>query len=232
MVFIISEIGVNWDGDFELAKEMIVRSRDAGCNAVKFQAYNEKIVRAHPQWKRLMNTTITKDNIETINDIAEAADIEWFCTPMYPDAVDLLNPFVKRFKIREFDGRELIENRETEISRRVLETKKPIIISSQKSPKNSIYHNLDNIDWLYCVPKYPCGIEDLDFTYLKDFDGFSNHSVQEIIPITAVVLGAKIVEIHITSNKSKDFVDNNVSFDYDQLRSIVKQVRLVEKIRR
>jgi len=49
MVFIISEIGVNWDGNFDLAQEMIERSKKAGCDAVKFQSFEENLVKNHPE---------------------------------------------------------------------------------------------------------------------------------------------------------------------------------------
>jgi len=48
MFFVVAEIGVNWDGDFELAKEMIKNAKESGCDAVKFQAYQEEIVKNHP----------------------------------------------------------------------------------------------------------------------------------------------------------------------------------------
>ena len=58
MVFIIAEIGVNWDGDFELARVLMENAKNAGCNAVKFQAFNEKIVKDHPAAKRLIKSAI------------------------------------------------------------------------------------------------------------------------------------------------------------------------------
>ena len=48
MVFVVAEIGVNWDGDFEIAKSMMENARNAGCNAVKFQSFNEDIIKDHP----------------------------------------------------------------------------------------------------------------------------------------------------------------------------------------
>ena len=47
MTFIIAEIGVNWDGDFELLKEMMIHAKEAGCDAVKFQAFNKNIIDMH-----------------------------------------------------------------------------------------------------------------------------------------------------------------------------------------
>lgn len=232
MSFIIAEIGVNWDGDFELAQKLMGLAKSSDCNAVKFQSFNEEIVIEHPERSRLMKSSISKQNIEEINKLANLIGIEWFCTPMYLEAVDLLEPFVKRFKIRELDGRPLLENKTTHLFEKLIETKKEIIISSKQSPRKSKYFDLPNLKWLYCVPKYPCDLSDLDFSDLNDFDGYSNHSNKTIAPITAAILGAKIIEVHITSDKTKDFADNSVSFDYLDLKEMVKTIRLSEKIKK
>ena len=113
-----------------------------------------------------------------------------------------------------------------------LKTKKEVIISSDKSPKKSPYYNNEQIRWLYVVPKYPCDLADLDFKDFKDFNGYSNHCPHILAPLTASILGAKIIEVHITSDKSKKFFDNNVSFDYNELEELVKLIRLAEKIKR
>jgi sialic acid synthase SpsE len=231
-IFVVVEIGVNWDGDFELAKEMMTVAKKVGCNAVKFQAYDDKLVSTHPERSRLMKNTISKTNIETINSMSKSVGIEWFCTPMYLEAIDLLDPYVQRFKIREFDGRSLAEKKTSLLFDRMLKTNKEIIISSQSSPKETKYFNNQKVKWLYCVPKYPCDLNDIDFTNFKDFHGFSNHSPTLIVPLTASILGAKILEIHITSDKSKNFIDNNVSFDYSELEELMKLIRLSEKIKK
>ena len=72
-------------------------------------------------------------------------------------------------------------------------------------------------------------MEEIEFEKLKKFDGFSNHCPQIDAPIDAAKNGAKIIEVHITSNKKDDFIDNNVSFDYNQLSELVLQIRNFEK---
>jgi N,N'-diacetyllegionaminate synthase len=230
MSYIVAEVGVNWDGKLELAKEMMKSAKKAGCNAVKFQAYEEAMVKDHPERFRLMNSAITKSNVEAINDLAKAIGIEWFCTPMYSDAVGILDPYVKRYKIRVIDGKPLLENKISNLLERVLGTGKEVIISSQTSPRGTAYYEHPHIKWLYCVPKYPCKLEDLDFRNLKDFDGFSNHCPKIIAPLSAAILGSKIIEVHVTSNKSGNFVDNNISLDFDEVTELVKQIRLFEII--
>ncbi|HXT83892.1 MAG TPA: N-acetylneuraminate synthase family protein [Verrucomicrobiae bacterium] len=230
MIFFVAEIGVNWDGDFITLKDMLTFAKKLGCNAVKFQAYNEDIIKNHPQKSRLIKSAVSKTNVEYINKLASEVNIEWFCTPMYKEAVDFLEPYVKRFKIREADGRVLLENKSSKLIDRILSTKKEIIISSATDPSRSKYYNNTKIKWLYVVPKYPCSPSDLDFRDIKKFDGYSNHCPYIIAPLSAAVLGAKIIEVHMTSSKSKDYIDNAVSFDYLELENLVKMIRLYEKM--
>ncbi len=232
MTFIVAEIGVNWDGDFNLAKNMMENAKIAGCDAVKFQAFNKQILGNHPENEKLLKTSISHENVKTIDEISRSVGIEWFCTPMYVEAVDFLGHYVRRFKIREGDGRPLLEDKTTDLIERIFDTGKDVIISSKQSPHNCKLYKHPKIKWLYCVPKYPCDLTDLDFGELDKFNGYSNHCPQIIAPLTAAILGAEIIEMHITSDKSKNFVDNSVSFDYQELAEIVKLIRLSEKIKR
>ena len=232
MVFITAEIGVNWDGDFILIEKMMRDAKNAGSDAVKLQAFNEKIISEHPQKNRLLKSSVSRNNIEQIDSISKKIGIEWYCTPMYPDAIDFLDPFVKRYKIRYNDSLPLHENRTTSLISKALETEKQIIVSTQKNPKQLELYNNNNVKWLYVVPKYPCSIDDLDFSNLSDFDGFSNHCIHFLAPLSAVILGAKMIEIHVTSNKTKDFVDNPVSFDTTETEELITLIRRAEKIYR
>ena len=232
MVFITAEIGINWDGDFILMEKMMRDAKNAGCNAIKLQAFNEKIVSDHPQKNRLLKSSISRNNIEQIDSISKKIGIEWYCTPMYPEAIDFLDPFVKRYKIRYNDSLPLHENRTTSLISKALETEKQIIVSTQKNPKQLDLYKNDNVKWLYVVPKYPCPINELDFSNLDDFDGFSNHCIHFLAPLSAAILGVQMIEIHVTSNKDKDFIDNPVSFDTNETRNLMTLIRQVEKIQR
>ena len=232
MVFVTAEIGVNWDGNFILMEKMMRDAKNAGCDAVKLQAFDEKIVSEHPKKSRLLKSSVSRDNIEQINSISKKMNIEWYCTPMYPDAIDFLDSFVKRYKIRYNDSLPLHENKTTPLISKALETEKQIIVSTQRSPKQLELYNNNNVKWLYVVPKYPCSINELDFSNLSDFDGFSNHCIHFLAPLSAVMLGAKMIEIHVTSNKDKDFIDNPVSFDTSETEKLITLIRYAEKMRR
>ncbi len=232
MVFVIAEIGVNWDGDFDIAKDMMKKAKEFGCNAVKFQAFKKEMVKAHPENKRLEKSAISESNIKQIDNIAKTVGIEWFCTPMYPEAVDFLEPFVNKYKIRYSDGKTILNNGTSPILERILKTQKEVLISSNQPPKDLENFSDKKIKWLYCEPKYPCDFSDLDFTENKYYDGFSNHCPKIIAPLVATILGLEIIEIHITSNKDKNFIDNSVSFNYNELQQLVSLIRQSEKILR
>lgn len=227
--YIVAEIGVNWDGDLELAKEMMKNAQRIGCDAVKFQAFNETIIKNHPERSRLIKCAVSQENVERIDNLSKTIGIEWFCTPMYLDSIEFLNPFVKKYKIREIDGRPLLQDKISPLIQKVLDTGKEVFISSQNSPRKSKYYMNPQIKWLYCVPKYPCTLNDLDFKNIKDFHGFSNHCPDINGAIRAAKLGAQIIEIHITADKSQNFLDNMISFDYSQLDELVERVRLSEE---
>lgn len=232
MVFVIAEIGINWNGDLTLLKNMFAKAKDCQCDAVKLQCFKKELVEKHPKAEQLINSSVSSKNIEDIKKISEEIGIEWFATPMYPDAVKLLNPYVKRFKIRHSDGISIVENQESDILKQILETGKDVIISSQKNPKNSKYFTNPKIKWLYCVPKYPCEISDLDFSDFNSFDGYSNHLPDLIAPIIAATMGVEIIEVHVTESKSMDFIDNPVSFDFNELKMLVKSIRKIEMIKK
>ena len=223
---LVSEIGVNWDGDFELVKEMMQESLNSGFDLVKFQSFEAKLVANHPQASRVFRSSITSENVKKINSISVDIGIEWFSTPMYENAVLFLDPYVYRYKIREYDGRMLLKNNPTNLFLKLLETKKEIMISSESSPLNCKWFDHEQIKWLYCVPKYPCKFGEIDFSLLKSFHGFSNHCKNMSAPLEVINLNSEILEIHITSDKNGDFIDNNVSFDYSEMKEIAKYAKL------
>ena len=232
MVFITAEIGVNWNGDFELAKQMMIEAKNSGCNAVKFQSFDEQVLKENPLKNRLLKTSISQENIEEIDSISRNVDIEWYCTPMYHQAVDFLEPFVKRYKIRNMDSEVLHKNQTSKLLDKVLDSGKEIIISSERNPKKLECYKNENIKWLYVVPKYPCELEDIDFSMIENYDGYSNHCLNIIAPITAAILGADMIEIHTTLDKKGDYVDNSVSFEKNDLCDLVNSIRDIERIRR
>ena len=230
-MFIVGEIGVNWEGDFELLKKLLLNLKKSGCDAVKFQAYNMEMIKAHPLKDRLIKSAVTESNIKKIDEVSKKIGIEWFCTPMYLAAVELLEPFVNRYKIREIDGRVLMDNKTSPLIDKIMKTKKEVIVSSNQNPANSKLYTNKKIKWLYCVPKYPCNLDEINFQEIKNYDGYSNHCDHIIAPLTAAILGANIIEIHVTADKNKNFIDNAVSFDVSEIKELIRLIKLAKKIK-
>ena len=66
MVFIVAEIGINWDGDFKLVKDLMKNAKKVGFNAVKFQAFDESITKNHPESNRLLKSSISNSNVNKL----------------------------------------------------------------------------------------------------------------------------------------------------------------------
>ena len=142
MVFVIAEIGINHNGSLDIAKKLIDMAKNAHCDAVKFQSFTESTVESHPEKNRLVKASISEDNVKQIDQLAKESKIEWFCTPMYPEAVTLLDPYVKRYKIRVKDGKPLFEKSSSPLLDQVLNTGKEVIISCEDDPSTiKIYEN-------------------------------------------------------------------------------------------
>ena len=210
---IIGEIGVNWNGSLELAHSMVESCKKAGCTAVKFQAFGPEHWKNYPQFPQLKNCTITKDNIKVIDFICERNNIEWFCTPTYPKAVDMLEKYVYRYKIRYADQNNY------ELQKKIFSKRKEVIASSTSS---RFYP--DGVKTLYCIPKYPCKYEEIEFDKLGEFYGYSNHCKSKKAVIKAAKLGAKMIEVHVTMNYEYPFIDNPVSFDFEDLENIIRKI--------
>lgn len=136
MVFITAEIGVNWDGDFCLLEKMMRDAKNFGCDAVKLQAFNENVLGDNPNKDKLLETSVSKENVNEIQLISKKVGIEWYCTPMYTEAVSFLDEYVQRYKIRFTDRLDLHKNNPSSLISRVIETNKEVIISTQENPRN------------------------------------------------------------------------------------------------
>ena len=227
-MFLVAEIGVNWNGNFELLKNMLINAKNAGFDSVKFQSFNEKIIGEHTRKKDLLASSVTEKNVNIINDLTTNVGIDWFSTPMYSEAIDFLLPYVKRFKIRELDCRLLLENKITPLIQKIIDTKKEVLISVNTLPHTSEFNKNKQIKWLYCVPKYPCDFNDIDFKNIKKFNGYSNHCNDYNAILETVKMGAEIIEIHVTQDKKGNYIDNSVSFDFDECKNIINKIKEIK----
>ena len=101
-VFVIAEIGSNWEGDIKKAKKIIRECKNAGADAVKFQMWraSDLYSKKHPQWNTIRKSEVTSEKAEKMKKYADGQKIEFFCSAFYPEAVDHLELIgVKKYKI-------------------------------------------------------------------------------------------------------------------------------------
>lgn len=235
MTFICAEIGVNWRNLNE-ADEMIREAAAAGANACKFQAY-EKFERWEvnpPQPGVVSSMTEINPLADQLNAIrlnetavrylcwrCRAASVEFMCTPMYHGAVAMLDPYVKRWKIRYKDryNESLIEL--------CLRTNKEILISREKPLERKEWG--DKIKTLYCVPEYPPARAPY-FTenWFVGHEGLSSHFPDPYLVQRLIEWGKiQYLEVHVKRDHYPDNycpIDNAVSITMSELAELCRRL--------
>ncbi len=249
--FIIAEIGVNHNGDVNLAKKMIKSASECGVDAVKFQTFNseelvtkntktasyqEKNTNESSQLEMLKKLELTFDDFNELKDYALKNNVMFISSPFDFKSVDLLEkldvPFYK-LGSGELTNFELIDY--------IQKTDKPMIISTGMATLDEIKEtyeyivNKDSLIILHCITGYPTTFEEANLNFIKtlqnEFEvpiGFSDHSPGIELPIAAVALGACVVEKHFTLDKNLEGPDHNASLNPKEFKAMVDAIRNVE----
>jgi N-acetylneuraminate synthase/N,N'-diacetyllegionaminate synthase len=219
---IIAEIGQNHNGDMNIAVELIYSAKENGADVVKFQIYDAKKLfpkENNPWYEYNCRTELTMDQVYRLADEAKKVDIEFMASVFDVEKISWLEDIgVKRYKIasRSINDKDLINA--------LCSTKKPLIISLGHWNENEFprIQAIQQIDFLYCVPKYPTPLEDVklgsvDFT---KFAGFSDHTIGITAALAAFSRGARILEKHFTLDKKMFGPDHSGSMDPGDLKII------------
>jgi sialic acid synthase SpsE len=220
MIFVVAELGANWKGDMVTLQRMCQKAQMAGCDAVKFQALSPALIARHPEWSWYASASISKENVEFVALIVNKYGLEMFVTPTYPEAVEFLDPWVKRYKIRHADRNDV------KLVDACYQTGKPIILSTDR-PIND-WEVVDNITQIYCIPKYPTEYGELNFDMIKLLPGYSNHCLNPLAILKAVRHGAEYVEFHLTDDRNEFAIDNKVSLSYAEMDEVIRWIRKYE----
>ncbi len=253
-VFTIAEIGLNHNGDIDLAKKLIDSAYFAGCSSVKFQNFETDEVYIQGKKAGKYNLLGKEINIydlhkqleiehEFLSELkiyAEDKGLYFFSAPMGKNSLDTL------LKL-ECD---LIKISSYEISNipwinTVAQTQKPIImscggatISEIDRALNEIYKFHQNVAIMHCIIKYPADINDANLKVMGSLRsafgvpvGFSNNGFIHDgaidfneIPFSAAALGMDLYEIHITLDRAMDGVDQGFSTEPEELKSMIKTI--------
>ena len=257
--FIIAEAGSNWksgsyEEDLEQAKKLIKIASKAGADAVKFQTYKADTVYAYNAGnsnylaEQGINKKINEifeylsmpyEMISELSQICNDEKIIFMSTPFSVEDAKQIDPFVSLHKIASF------EINHVRLIEFLSKTEKPILISTGASTfdeidfaVNLIKNNKNNeIGLLQCTSKYPAPIESLNLSAIPKMKerynipiGFSDHSVEPLIgPLTAVGLGATIIEKHFTLDKNLPGPDHSFAITPQELELMVKSIRQADK---
>ncbi len=252
--FIIAEVGSNFNGNLDKAKELVDLAIDVKADAVKFQSFIAEKIICKEAFDGLSLSFQSKWG-KSVWDVYKAAEFprEWhkeifnyckkrgiffFSAPYDREAVDLLNEIgCECFKI----GSGEISN--PEFLKYIASKGKPIIMGCGATNMSEIQEAVcairstgnSNLILLQCVVNYPAPIEQANIRAMLSIGnafqtivGYSDHSKGEVVVCAAVALGAKVIEKHFTFDKKSEGPDHSHSLDVSEFKQMVEHIREIE----
>jgi len=248
--YIIAEIGINHSGTLNKALQLIDAAVEAGCDAVKFQKRTPEICTPKHLWERVRDTPqgpmryidyrrrieFGKKQYDVIDNYCREKGIHWFASPWDVPSVQ----FLERYKPVAYKvASAMLTN--YEVLQAIQLTGKPVIASTAMSTLADIESALEllapsDVALLHCVATYPSRDEDLNLRVIELLMarfpglviGYSGHELGLATTVAAVVLGAKIVERHITLNRASWGSDQAASVEPVGFKRLVRDIRAVE----
>lgn len=248
--YIIAEIGINHNGDVNIAKKLIDIASVAGCDAVKFQKRNPDVCVPDHQKNVMRETpwgTMTyleykhkiefgKDEYDEIDSYCKEKGIAWSASPWDLDSLEFLNqydiPFIKIPSAMLTNDELLIAS---------VKTGKKVILSVGMSTEEEIDHAVEilrqsnDFAILHCNSTYPAPINELNLSAVKTLKekygcevGYSGHEFRLGTTVSSIYLGASIIERHITLDRTMWGTDHMSSVEPQGLIKLVKGIRELE----
>ncbi len=247
--YLVAEIGINHNGDIELARMLIQLAKRAGFDAVKFQKRTIDVVytpeelakpREHP-WgttngdlKRRLE--FGRDHYEQIDAFAREIGITWFASCWDEASVDFIDEFdPPAYKVA---SPSLTDDA---LLRHTRSKGKPVILSTGMSTPSQVDHALEilgkeDLVLLHAVSTYPARYEELNLGCIRTLKnrypevpiGYSGHETGLASSVAAVALGACMVERHITLDRSMFGTDQAASLGPSGFEKLIRDIRLAE----
>lgn len=245
--FIIADIASNHKGDINLAKILIDKAVECGCDSIKFQSwskkslYSKQIYEEKPEFEQEIDKfALAPNEFAELKNYADEKGIMISSTPSCKEDVDFLSDEmnVSYIKVASMDiiNLPLLEH--------IAKKGKPIILSTGMADLAEIdvavrlilkYH--PNLILLHCMGLYPQKDEQSNLNNISmlmdNFDvpiGYSDHSLGIAIPLASVVKGVCLIEKHLSlDNKDKEIWDKNFSCNPAELKALVKGSKRIVK---
>jgi N-acetylneuraminate synthase len=249
--YVIAEIGLNHNGDVDIAKKLIDVAARAGADAVKFQKRTPEIstpehmrdvpretpwgVMSYLEYRRRVE--FGRDEYVEIGDHATMLGLDWFASPWDVPSVDFLEDLnVVAHKVAS------ASLTDTELLVRLRETGKPVILSTGMSTIEQIDRALDTLGTdrvvlMHATSTYPLEPEEANLRVIATLRdrypgvpvGYSGHERGLQISLAAVAIGAVAVERHITLDRTMWGSDHAASLEPTGLEHLVRDIRVIER---
>jgi N-acetylneuraminate synthase len=246
--YVVAEIGINHNGDLDLAMRLIDVAVAAGCGAVKFQKRTVDVVYSAAELARVRESPFGttngdlkralefgKDHYRQIDSYCKEKHIAWFASPWDEASVDFLETFdVPCHKIAS------ASLTDDQLLRHVRATKKPVILSTGMSTMAQIDHAVDvlgrkDLVILHSTSTYPANYDELNLKVIPVLAqrfgvpvGYSGHETGIASSVASVVLGASMVERHLTLDRAMWGSDQAASLEPNGMLRLIRDIRLIE----
>jgi N-acetylneuraminate synthase len=246
--YIVAEIGINHNGDLDIAKKLIDLADAAGCNAVKFQKRTVEVVYSAEELARPRESPFGTTNgdlkrglefgleeYKEIDNYCKSLGIAWFASCWDEESINFVEPFNPPcYKIASA----CLTDENLLRAHRALG--RPIILSTGMSSLEEIDHAVnvlgkEDLILLHSVSTYPSEYNELNLKVIPQLleryevpVGYSGHETGIPTSSAAVALGACMVERHLTLERSMWGSDQAASLGPSGITRLVRDIRLVE----
>ena len=247
----IAEIGINHNGKLSNAISLIDKAKISGFKSVKFQIYDpDKLLNRNTplanyqrqnkeknMYEMLKKYAFSNDTFKIIKRYCDKKKIIFLATPFdYESALFLNTIGTEAFKISSADLNNF------HLLTTIKRFKKPIILSTGMSENKSVQktikflnYNKEKLALLHCISSYPTRLKDTQLSNIKElkkfnyYVGFSDHTIGKEASISALSLGARIFEKHITLNQNLNGPDHSSSMEVDKLKDFILTLEDLDK---
>jgi len=248
--YVFAEVGGNHNGNPEIAMELVEAAAETGANAVKFQSYKAELL-VHPkqeplpivrkyyknQLDRFKSLELSDNNYQELIDRCKKLNIDFLTTPFDLQILDKFSVNMPVIKIASGDltYHKLIKHASL--------LNKPVILSTGMS-------NIDEIDAavhlvpknqlsiMHCVSLYPLPDDEVNLKAITVMKkrwptatiGYSDHTIGLEACLSAVALGARIIEKHFTLDCTQKPGDHILSLEPELMRNMISSIRRIDKM--
>ncbi len=247
--YVVAEIGINHNGNLDIAKELIMAAKDADVDAVKFQKRTPEVCVPKEQQNQMRETPwgyipyleyrykveFGENEYKEIDRLCKQVGIDWFVSVWDPDSVDFMEQFSP--VCYKLPSASLTDD---ELLMKVRKTGRPMILSTGMSTFDQINHAVElvgqeNLLITHATSAYPCDPQELNLkmvqTLREKFScpiGYSGHEVGLVTSVVAVAMGACLVERHFTLDRAMWGNDQAASVEPVGFERLVKYIRVTE----